>query len=58
MTAKQIAAARGKTGADWERFYSRRFWECLNTLAEVYGFSDVEKKIRASGTKAQNIGAQ
>ena len=35
-----------------------RLAECLNTLAAVYGFSDVEKKIRASGAKAQIIGAQ
>ena len=28
-TTKQIAEPRGKAGPDWERFYSRRLWECL-----------------------------
>ena len=57
-TAKQIAAARGLTGQEWERYFAKRFWECLNTLAVVYGFSSGEKKIRASGAKTQIIGAQ
>ena len=57
-TTKQIAESRGKTGLDWERFYARRLWECLATLAEVYGFANGGKRIRASGTKMQIIGAQ
>lgn len=40
MTTRQIAAARGLAGADWERFFAKRIWECLNTLALVYGFSN------------------
>ena len=58
MTAKQIAAARGLVGADWERYFAKRFWECLNTLAVVNGFSSGEKKIRATGAKTQIIGAE
>ena len=58
MTTRQIAESRGKTGLQWEKFFSMRLRECLNTLAAVYGFSREEKKIRASGTKAQIIGAQ
>jgi hypothetical protein len=40
MTARQLAAARGMTGPDWERYYARRLYECLNTLAVVFGFSN------------------
>ena len=57
-TTRQIAESRGKTGLQWEKFFSMRLRECLNTLAAVYGFSREEKKIRASGTKTQIIGAQ
>ena len=39
MTAKQIAAARGLAGQEWERYFSKRFYETLNTLAIVYGFA-------------------
>jgi hypothetical protein len=39
MTVKEIAESRGKTGPDWTRFYSRRLWECLNTLTEVFGIT-------------------
>ena len=58
MTAKQIVESRGRTGQEWERYFTRRFWECLNTLAAVYGFSKREKRIRVSGAKTQIIGAQ
>ena len=58
MTAKQIVESRGRTGQEWERYFTRRFWECLNTLAAVYGFSKREKRIRVSGAKTQIIGAK
>jgi hypothetical protein len=56
MTAKQIAE-RGAWREEWQRYCAKRFWECLNTLAVVYGFSNGETKAR-SGAKKQNIGAQ
>jgi hypothetical protein len=40
VTAKQIAEARGLSGREWARYYSKRFLECLNTLASVFGFAD------------------
>lgn len=43
MTAKQIAASRGMAGQDWEKYFAKRLWECLNTLARVYGFSNGDK---------------
>jgi hypothetical protein len=47
-TARQITESRGKKGLDWERFYSMRLRECLNTLAGVYGFSSVPEVDRTN----------
>ena len=41
MSAKEVAASRGLTGLGWEKFYRMRFSECLNTLAVIYGFSNL-----------------
>jgi hypothetical protein len=48
MATRQIAEARGKTGPQWERFYFRRLWECLNTLAELYGFMTSDRAVTAA----------
>jgi hypothetical protein len=40
MTTTQIALARGMIGQDWHRYFAKRLYECLNTLALVYGFSN------------------
>ena len=53
-TTKQIMESRGRTGPEWEPYFAKRVWECLGTLAVVYGF-EREKKIRASGTKTQTL---
>jgi hypothetical protein len=45
-TTKQIAAARGLTGPDWERYIARRLRECLDTLAVVFGFASGDRKAR------------
>jgi len=42
-TTRQIAESRGFVGVMWERYYARRLWGCLNTLAVVFGFSSGEK---------------
>ena len=39
-TTRQIAGSRGMKGHDWERFFARRMFECLNTLAVVFGFAN------------------
>jgi hypothetical protein len=39
-TTKQVAASRGMAGQEWEKYYSRRLSECLNTLALVFGYSN------------------
>lgn len=38
-TCAQIAESRGLTGQSWERYIGRRFQECLNRLAIVYGLA-------------------
>lgn len=38
-TRRQVAEARGLSGERWEKFFGMRFQECLNCLAEVYGFA-------------------
>ena len=38
-TRAQVAATRGLEGRRWEEFFGIRFRECLDTLAEVYGFA-------------------
>lgn len=40
MTSRQIAEVRGIANADWQRYVARRFYECLDTLAIVFGFSN------------------
>ena len=42
LTARQIAESRGKTGPQWEKFFSMRLRECLRTLAAIYGFANVQ----------------
>ena len=39
-TTRQIASARGMVGYDWERYFARRLFECLNTLAIVFGYAN------------------
>jgi len=39
-TTRQIAAARGMIGEDWNRYFSRRLFECLDTLAIVFGLAN------------------
>lgn len=38
-TMKQVSAARGLGGKTWEEYFGRRFRECLDCLARVYGFA-------------------
>ena len=44
-TTRQIAAARGMSGAAWESYFARRLYEALNTLAVVFGFSNRHKPL-------------
>lgn len=35
----QLVSQRGYVGEHWRKYFGRRFNECLNTLALVYGFA-------------------
>jgi hypothetical protein len=39
LTRKQVAESRGLSGKGWEEYYGKRFRECLDCLAIVYGFA-------------------
>jgi hypothetical protein len=54
MTAKQISESRGMSGQDWEKYFAKRLWECLNTLAVVYGFATGDKIVQ-NGTKGLTV---
>jgi len=47
MNTKQIAAARGQTGPEWQRYLAKRFGECLNSLEIVTGSPAAKKGIGA-----------
>lgn len=38
-TRSQVAVSRGLSGKQWEDYYGRRFRECLDTMAVIYGFA-------------------
>jgi hypothetical protein len=38
-TRKQVAESRGLAGQAWQDYYGKRFRECLDCLAKVYGFA-------------------
>ena len=39
LTIKQIVASRGLTGQEWNRYVAKRFAECLDCLAVVFGLA-------------------
>jgi hypothetical protein len=39
MTMEQISQRRGLRGQRWLDYFSRRFRECLDRLALIYGFA-------------------
>ena len=55
MTDEADRESRGQAGANWERYFARRLWECLNTLAAVYGLPNEEKRIRALAPKPRSL---
>ena len=39
MTVEQVAQRRGLRGQRWKDYFARRFLECLDRLALIYGFA-------------------
>jgi hypothetical protein len=44
MTMEQVGQRRGLVSQRWKDYFSRRFCECLDRLALVYGFATDNKK--------------
>ena len=42
MTAEQIGQRRGLRGQRWMDYFSKRFRECLDRLAQIYGFATAQ----------------
>ena len=42
MTAEQIGQRRGLRGQRWKDYFSKRFRECLDRLALIYGFATAQ----------------
>lgn len=38
-TMSQVSSSRGLAGKDWEQYFGKRFRECLDCLAIVYGYA-------------------
>jgi hypothetical protein len=45
MNLSQVAKRRGLSGDKWEKYFGKRFRECLEALALVYGQTNRTKKI-------------
>jgi hypothetical protein len=46
LTMEQIGLRRGLRGRRWKDYFSRRFQECLDRLAQTYGFASPKPKGR------------
>lgn len=44
MTMEQVANRRGWRGRTWEEYFGKRFRECLDSLAVVYGFAQRKRR--------------
>ena len=54
MTMEQIGQRRGLTTPRWKDYLSRRFQECLDPLALIYGFA-TKQGTGNGGAEAQSI---
>jgi len=43
MTMEQVGARRGLSSQRWKDYFSRRFQECLDRLALIYGFTTARR---------------
>jgi hypothetical protein len=53
MTMDQVGQRRGLTTQRWRDYFARRFCECLDRLALIYGFATAEdrKRLGAGGAR-------
>ena len=51
MTMAQIGLRRGLRGQRWKDYFARRFQECLDRLALIYGFASAKAASRRSSLR-------
>jgi hypothetical protein len=51
LTMEQVGLRRGLRGQRWKDYFARRFQECLDRLAQTYGFASGNQGIRNRQTK-------
>ena len=52
LTMEQVGGRRGLRGQRWKDYFARRFQECLDRLALIYGFATSANKKHASTRRA------
>jgi hypothetical protein len=45
MTMELVGQRRGLATQRWKDYFSRRFWECLDRLALIYGFATEQRAV-------------
>lgn len=50
LTMEQVGGRRGLRGQRWKDYFARRFQECLDRLAQTYGFAIARGVMRRRGT--------
>jgi hypothetical protein len=55
MTMEQIGQRRGLTSQRWKDYFSRRFQECLDRLALIYGFATKQGPQNARGSAPSRL---
>jgi len=56
FTMEQVMARRGQRGQRWIDYFARRFRECLDRLALVYGFASEKRPGRATSRQRESAG--
>ena len=57
MTMEQVGQRRGLVTQRWKDYFSRRFQECLDRLALIYGFATEQRLSRLNPESGQRVQA-
>ena len=57
MTMEQIGRRRGLSTQRWKDYFSRRFQECLDRLALIYGFATEQRQSHLNPANARRVQA-
>ena len=56
MNMEQIGERRGLRRQRWKDYFARRFQECLDRLAQIYGFAAPPRHPRQNGPALKRSG--